>query len=82
MKRILIPLAARVMKLSAGVGRGDEQAPGETPRTFAVETFVGRAHNYLDNMVDQDGLPYFNIFWCEPAEAAHDWPDFGDVMSR
>ena len=33
-------------------------------------------------MVDKDGLPYFNIFWTDPAEAAHDWPDFGDVMSR
>ena len=33
-------------------------------------------------MVDRDGLPYFNIFWTDPAEAAHDWPDFGDVMSR
>jgi hypothetical protein len=33
-------------------------------------------------MVDKEGLPYFNIFWTDPAEAAHDWPDFGDVMSR
>jgi hypothetical protein len=56
------------------------QQPG--PRTFAIETFVGRTYNYLDNMVDKDGLPYFNIFWTDPAEAAHDWPDFGDVMSR
>lgn len=52
------------------------------PRTFAIETFVGRTYNYLDSMVDKDGLPYFNIFWTDPAEAAHDWPDFGDVMSR
>ena len=51
-------------------------------RTFAIETFVGRTYNYLDNMVDKDGLPYFNIFWTDPAEAAHDWPDFGDVTSR
>ena len=41
-----------------------------------------RTYNYLDNMVDKDGLPYFNVFWTDPAEAAHDWPDFGDVMSR
>jgi hypothetical protein len=33
-------------------------------------------------MVDTNGLPYFNIFWTDPAEAAHDWPDFGDVMAR
>ena len=57
-------------------------AADRTPETFAIETYVGRTYNYLDNMVDKDGLPYFNIFWTDPAEAAHDWPDFGDVMSR
>lgn len=56
--------------------------PSRSCRTFAIETYVGRTYNYLDNMVDKDGLPYFNIFWTDPAEAAHDWPDFGDVMSR
>ena len=58
---------------------------GEVPRgaqTFAVETFVGRTYNYLDKMVNKDGLPYFDVFWTDPAEAAHDWPDFGDVTSR
>lgn len=57
-------------------------AAAPNPETFAIETFVGRAYNYLDHLVDQDGLPYFNVFWTDPAEAAHDWPDFGDVMSR
>jgi hypothetical protein len=38
--------------------------------------------NYLTSMVDAGGLPYFNVFWTSPVEAAHDWPDFGDVMSR
>jgi hypothetical protein len=41
-----------------------------------------RSYNYFNRMVDQDGLPYFNVFWTDPAEAAHDWPDFGDVMPR
>jgi len=50
--------------------------------TFALETYARRSFNYLSRMVDRDGLPYFNVFWTEPAEAAHDWPDFGDVMSR
>lgn len=50
--------------------------------TFALETYAERNYNYLNNMVDKDGLPYFNVIWTEPAEAAHDWPDFGDVMSR
>ncbi len=49
---------------------------------FALETYARRAFNYLDRMVDADGLPYFDVFWQEPAEAAHDWPDFGDVMTR
>jgi hypothetical protein len=63
---------------------GQQQDPAATPErsTFAIETYAARTYNYLDNMVDQNGLPYFNIFWIEPAEAAHDWPDFGDVMSR
>jgi hypothetical protein len=33
-------------------------------------------------MVDEKSQPYFNVFWTDPAEAAHDWPDFGDVRSR
>ena len=50
--------------------------------TLALETYVQRSYNYLNRMADAQGQPYFNIFWTEPAEAAHDWPDFGDVMSR
>jgi len=57
-------------------------APYTVPRTFAIETFVARTYNYLDHLVDRDALPYFNVFWTDPCEAAHDWPDFGDVMSR
>ena len=60
----------------------DASATSPELRTFAIESFIQNTYNYLDNMVDQDGLPYFNIFWTDPAEAAHDWPDFGDVMSR
>jgi hypothetical protein len=52
------------------------------PETLALETYARRNYNYLNRMVDATGQPYFNIFWTEPAEAAHDWPDFGDVMSR
>ena len=51
-------------------------------QTIAMETYVRRSANYLTRMVDAEGLPYFNVFHCRPAEAAHDWPDFGDVMSR
>ena len=51
-------------------------------QTIAMETYVRRSFNYLTRMVDVDGLPYFNVFRTRPAEAAHDWPDFGDVTSR
>jgi len=50
--------------------------------TFNLEDYVKASYNYLNKMVDRNGQPYFNIFWTKPAEAAHDWPDFGDVMSR
>ena len=58
------------------------QPAGEGVQTFALETYAQRGLNYCNRMVDKDGLPYFDIFWTEPAEAAHDWPDFGDVMAR
>jgi hypothetical protein len=69
------------MMLAAGCLAASDAAPA-APETVAVETYGRRAFNYLDNMTDKDGLPYFNIFWSEPAQAAHDWPDFGDVTSR
>ncbi len=85
MKWIGIFSAAMLATLSL-VGMGncqDKPTPANSsPQTFAIETYIGRAYNYLDRMVDKDGLPYFNIFWTDPAEAAHDWPDFGDVTSR
>lgn len=49
---------------------------------LALENSAINSLNYFERLVDADGLPYFNVFWTEPAEAAHDWPDFGDVMSR
>jgi hypothetical protein len=51
-------------------------------RTLVLETYVKRSFNYYTNMVDASGVPYFNIFWTDPAEAAHDWPDSGDVTAR
>lgn len=50
--------------------------------TFSFETLALRSVNYLERLVDARGIPYFNVFWTDPAEAAHDWPDVGDVMSR
>jgi hypothetical protein len=51
-------------------------------QTLALESYMQRSFNYCNRMVDSKGQPYFNIFWTEPAEAAHDWPDFGDVTAR
>ncbi len=51
-------------------------------QTLALETYVKSSFNYYTNMVDASGVPYFNIFWTDPAEAAHDWPDSGDVTAR
>jgi hypothetical protein len=49
---------------------------------FCLEAIAARSANYLERLVDIRGLPYFNVFWDDPSHAAHDWPDFGDVMSR
>jgi len=85
MKRTVV-LGATLLSTLGGVHAALAQestpAEGQIHETFAAETYVRRTYNYLDHMVDKDGLPYFNIFWTDPAEAAHDWPDFGDVMSR
>jgi hypothetical protein len=81
-RRFCLGLILGMSVISTGLGQGGSPQSKPPVESFAIETFVGRTYNYLDNMVDKDGLPYFNIFWTEPAEAAHDWPDFGDVMSR
>ena len=60
-------------------GRGQSRSPGISR---AIETYVLRSYNYFDRMVDRNGLPYFNVFCTDPAEAAHDFCDFGDVTSR
>jgi len=52
------------------------------PSTFTLGSFVKKSYNYFERMVDSDGVPYFNIFWSDPAEAAHDTPCYGDVMAR
>jgi len=61
----------------------EQHAP--VPQTFAVETYMRRAYNYLDTMADEAGRPYFNIFWFQggkPAQANHDENDSPDVTSR
>lgn len=56
--------------------------PLAKPTAFTLESYAANSINYFECLVDPKGLPYFNVFWTKPAEAAHDWPDFGDVMSR
>jgi hypothetical protein len=83
-RAILVPwlLAWAVGATRLVLASGEVSQTVDAPRTFALETFAHRSLNYLNRMVDTNGLPYFNIFWTDPSEAAHDWPDFGDVMSR
>lgn len=52
------------------------------PVTIELSVYPARNYNYLDRLVDAEGIPYFNIFWGNPSAAAHDWPDWGDVMTR
>ena len=78
----IVAILAGTIFVGTGHCQDKPSSPNQPPTTFAIETYVGRAYNYLDRMVDKDGLPYFNIFWTDPAEAAHDWPAFGDVTSR
>ena len=78
-----VPAVVAIILTGTAVAVGGETQAGQFPRqTFAVRTYVGRSYNYLDNMVDQSSQPYFNVFWTDPAEAAHnDW-DFCNVISR
>src|SRR4030065_237833 len=55
------------------------EGPAAMPPSFNLESYAANSINYFERLVDADGLPYFNVFWTQPAEAAHDWPDFGDV---
>jgi hypothetical protein len=56
--------------------------PAARPASFTLESYAASSLNYLEGLVDADGIPYFNVFWTQPSEAAHDWPDSGDVMTR
>ena len=62
--------------------QGGTGRPAARPAAFTLESYAANSLNYFERLVDADGLPYFNVFWIKSAEAAHDWPDFGDVMTR
>ena len=73
--------------LSAGHGK-TRRSPspawkGAAPmpiQTLAMETYGRRAFNYLDRMVDKDGLPYFNIaHWLNPMD--HGVGTYGNVIT-
>ena len=49
---------------------------------FSLERYALNSLNYLENMVDENNQPYFNIFWTDPISAVHDWPDVCDVATR
>lgn len=51
--------------------------------TFSLEREALPSYNYLERLVDPGtGFTFFDVFRTEPAEAAHDWPDFLDVPGR
>jgi hypothetical protein len=65
--------------------REPEESGGKSaarPVSFDLESHAANSLNYFERLVDAEGTPYFNVFWTRPAEAAHDWPDWGDVMTR
>jgi hypothetical protein len=78
--------AALAARMGFGLSESGPAREGQPARekvwTLALEEYAKRGCNYCNRMVDKNGLPYFDAFWTDPAEAAHDWPDFGDVMSR
>ncbi len=79
-------VAALAFRMGFGLSESGPAQERQSARgkawTLALEEYAKRGCNYCDRMVDKNGLPYFDVFWTDPAEAAHDWPDFGDVMSR
>jgi hypothetical protein len=80
---LAVAAAAPLAAASGGSRTGTSRLAGApAPPSFTLESFAAGSLNYFDRLVDADGLPYFNVFWTNPTEAAHDWPDFGDVMSR
>ena len=54
----------------------------EPIRSFLVEDACLLNYDYMCNMLDDKGQPYFHVFHESPPCAVHDWPDFGDVTSR
>ena len=71
-----LPLVIGAIAVITGVAAATaakRPAAKPAPQTFAIETYVARTYNYLDRMVDAQGMPYFDVFWTDPAEAAHDF---------
>ena len=65
------PFTRRELLRAAAVLPAGAAWGGRTrPESIALETYARRSYNYYNRMVDRDGLPYFNIFWEHPAEAA------------
>lgn len=44
-----------------------------TATAFSLENLAKRLCNYLDRMVDGTGLPYFNVYYTQPAQAYSDF---------
>ena len=83
---LLISMPSFLLKgeeIVTSIGKSVPKERTQAPQTFAFETYAGRAYNCMENMPDKDGMPYFNIFWTDPAEAGHAGGiDGPDVVSR
>jgi hypothetical protein len=53
MQRCVLMVVPLISGLSIAVA---SEPPASPSPTFAIETYVGRTYNYLDNLVDKDGL--------------------------
>ncbi len=48
---------------------------------FKTRTILSKS--FIENTTDPlTGQPYFDVFWGNPLEMWHDWPDFGDLTAR
>jgi len=51
-------------------------------KTFNLEDRLRLGANHLEQLVDERGRTYFNVFLTNPAEAVFDWPDYVDLPAR
>lgn len=51
-------------------------------KNFSLEDAMRLGASHLEQIVDEHGRTYFDLFRTQPAEAVTDWPDFVDLPAR